>query len=73
MVIPKDIRDALGLRPGSEAVFELGEHEAVIRPEVGAEESVARYCKTNAPKLKRPVDVKKLIEEEVMSRFALRR
>lgn len=44
ITLPKPIRDALGLRPGEEVVFELRNGEVVIRPRrrVPLEELVGR-------------------------------
>ncbi len=34
VTVPKDVRDALGLRPGVRVAFELREGEAVLRKQV---------------------------------------
>ncbi|HZV74305.1 MAG TPA: AbrB/MazE/SpoVT family DNA-binding domain-containing protein [Conexibacter sp.] len=31
VVLPKELRDDLGIRPGDEVVFDKGEHEIVVR------------------------------------------
>ncbi|MGQ9468809.1 MAG: AbrB/MazE/SpoVT family DNA-binding domain-containing protein [Nitrososphaerales archaeon] len=31
-VIPKEIRDMLGIKPGSEVIFEIREDEVVVKP-----------------------------------------
>ncbi len=64
VVIPKQIRDALGLKPGAEVIIKLrGEEVVISKPKV--ETSYTEYFgSTRAPKLKTPVDVKKIIEEE---------
>ncbi len=72
VVIPKPMRDALGLKPGVEVVLELREKEIVIKkPEVSG--SYAEYFVTTAaPKLKKWVNIKELLEEEVEERVGIR-
>jgi AbrB family looped-hinge helix DNA binding protein len=72
VVIPKRMREALGLKPGVEVTLELRDKEIVIKkPEVNG--SYAEYfTTTSAPKLKKLVDIKKLLEEEVDERIGLR-
>jgi AbrB family looped-hinge helix DNA binding protein len=71
VVIPKRMREALGLKPGVEVVLELRDKEIVIKkPEVNG--SYAEYfMTTSAPKLKKLIDIKKLIEEEVEERVGI--
>jgi AbrB family looped-hinge helix DNA binding protein len=71
VVIPKRMRDALGLKSGVDVVFELREKEIVIKkPEVS--ESYAEYfITTSAPKLKKRVNLKEILEEEVDERVSL--
>jgi hypothetical protein len=66
------MREALGLKPGVEVTLELRDKEIVIKkPEVNG--SYAEYfMTTSAPKLKKWVDIKKLLEEEVDERVGLR-
>ena len=71
VVIPDSIRQALGIKPGSKVVFEIRDEEIVIRPDLKPSEFVANYTKTYAKKLRREVDVKKVIEEEVAERIGL--
>jgi AbrB family looped-hinge helix DNA binding protein len=72
VVIPKRMREALGLKPGVEVTLELRDNEIVIKkPEVNG--SYAEYfTTTSAPKLKKWVDIKKILEEEVDERIGLR-
>ncbi|MDR0372993.1 MAG: AbrB/MazE/SpoVT family DNA-binding domain-containing protein [Nitrososphaerota archaeon] len=71
VVIPKRMREALGLNPGVEVIFELREKEVVIKkPEVSG--SYADYfMTTSAPKLKKWINLKELIAEEVDERVSL--
>jgi len=72
VVIPKRMREALGLKPGVEVTLELRDKEIVIKkPEVNG--SYAEYfTTTSAPKLKKWVDINKILEEEVDERVSLR-
>jgi AbrB family looped-hinge helix DNA binding protein len=72
VVIPKRMREALGLKPGVEVTLELRDKEIVIKkPEVNG--SYAEYfMTTSAPKLKKWVNIKGLIEEEVDQRVGIR-
>lgn len=72
VVIPKRMREALGLKPGVEVTLELRNDEIVIKkPQVNG--SYAEYyTTTSAPKLKKWVDIKKQLEEEVDERVGLR-
>ena len=72
VVIPKQMRDALGLKPGVEITLELRDKEIVIKkPEVKG--SYTEYfITTSSPKLKKEVNLKELFEEEVEERLGLR-
>ena len=65
VVIPKSIRDALGLKPGAEVTIERrGEEILISKPKI--EGSYTEYfTATRSPKLKGPVHIKKIITEEV--------
>ncbi len=71
VVIPDSMRRALGIKPGSKVVFEIRDEEIVIRPDLKPNEFVENYTKTYAKKLKKEVDVKKALEEEVAERIGL--
>lgn len=71
VVIPKRMRDALGLKPGAEVILEVKGDEVVIsKPKIGGSYT-EYYTATHAPKLKRFVDIKEIITEEVDRRHAL--
>lgn len=66
VVIPKDVRDYLNIKPGSNVVFEVRKGEAIIRPEMTGRAFVEYFCKTSK-KLKRPPsirEIKKLLDEQ---------
>ncbi len=71
VVIPDSMRQALGIKPGSKVVFEIRDEEIVIRPDLKPNEFVENYTKTYSKKLRKEVDVKKVIEEEVAERIGL--
>ncbi|HLC77042.1 MAG TPA: AbrB/MazE/SpoVT family DNA-binding domain-containing protein [archaeon] len=65
VVLPKDIRDYAGIRPGSEVIFEIRGREIIIKPQKSEKDFLEDFL--NLPKLKRPLkikDIKKTIEEE---------
>ena len=72
VLIPSNIREALGLQPGVEVNIELKDDEIVItRPKI--EGSYTKfYLQTRAPKLTEPIDVKKIILEEDGERIGVR-
>ena len=68
-MVPKDVREYLGLKPGTRVTFEVREKELVIKPEANPEESVKEFCSVIPKKLKKPTNIKKIIEEELEERF----
>ncbi len=70
VVIPKDIRDKAGIRAGSEVVVEMrGNNEVVIKRSSPATKSyVDYYIASYSKKLKRPLNIKRMIEEESVER-----
>lgn len=67
-VIPKEVRDILGISPGDEVLFELSNgEEAKIRPAKGRS-SVSELIAIvpRKKKLSKDIDVKKLIMSETM-------
>lgn len=75
VVLPKDIREYLSIKPGSEVVFEVRDKEVVIRPQKSPEEFVEDFC--NVPKhLRKPLDakkIKKILDEQYEEEYALHR
>lgn len=71
MIIPKAIRDALGLRKGSRIVIEQrGDGEIVIRPVKDTDAFVDRFLDIPGKKLRRRVDLKRLNQEEISERHS---
>jgi AbrB family looped-hinge helix DNA binding protein len=71
VVIPDSIRKALGIKPGSKVAFEVRDEKIVITPDLKPSEFIENYTRTYAKKLRKQVDVKKVIEEEVAERIGL--
>ena len=70
IVIPKDVREYLSLKPGSEIVFEIRENEVVIRPKKDPKKFVEEFC--NIPKkLKKKIDLKRLIQKQIEEEYDL--
>jgi len=71
VVIPKQMRDVLGLKPGVEVILEVKGDEVVIsKPKI--EGSYTEYfIATQGPKLKKIVNIKKLLSEEVECRHGI--
>jgi len=71
ILIPKPIRDALGLHPGVEVLIEVRGDEVIItKPKIEGSYT-EYYISTRSPKLKKPVDVKKIILEEASEDYGL--
>lgn len=71
IVIPKRIRDALGLKPGVGVNIEIRGKEIVIsKPQIEGSYT-EYYVSTSSRKLKETVDIKKIITEELSERHAL--
>jgi AbrB family looped-hinge helix DNA binding protein len=52
-VIPKDVREYIGLKPGTKIVFEIRGSELVIRPETDPEKIVDEFCSIVSKKLEK--------------------
>jgi len=72
IVIPKIIRDYLGIKPGDMVVIEVREGEIVIIPGTDPREFVEDFCSVVKEKLTEKIDLEGLIESEVEERLALR-
>jgi AbrB family looped-hinge helix DNA binding protein len=71
VVIPKRMRDAMGLKPGVEVTLEMRDQEIVIRKPQVKGNYTEYFVTTCAPKLKKPINIKELIAEEVDQRHVL--
>jgi AbrB family looped-hinge helix DNA binding protein len=71
ILIPKPMREAIGIKPGVEVVVELRDDEIVIRKPKVESNYAEYYSTTKAPKLKKTVNIKDQILQEVSTRHAL--
>ena len=64
VVIPKQMRDALGLKPGVEVILEIKGNEIVIsKPKIEGNYT-EYYTSTQTSKLKKLVAIKEIIAED---------
>jgi AbrB family looped-hinge helix DNA binding protein len=70
-VIPKEIREMMGIRPGSEVVFEVRGDEVVVKP-LQNRSSVDELIRLipRELKVKNEVDLKKIILSEALERWS---
>jgi AbrB family looped-hinge helix DNA binding protein len=70
-VIPKEIREMMGIRPGSEVVFEVRGDEIVVKP-LQNRSSVDELIRLipRELKVKNEVDLKKIILSEALERWS---
>jgi AbrB family looped-hinge helix DNA binding protein len=71
IVIPKVVRDFLGLESGDEVILEVRDKEVLIRRGVDPASFVNDFCSSIDKKLKEKVDLEKLLEGEVEERTIL--
>jgi AbrB family looped-hinge helix DNA binding protein len=71
VVIPKRMREALGLKPGVEVTLELRNEEIVIKKPQIKGSYTEYFINTSCPKLKKKINIKELINQEVEERNAL--
>jgi AbrB family looped-hinge helix DNA binding protein len=73
VVIPKVVRNHLGVEPGSEVIFEVKENEIVIKPSKAPADIVDEYVSIITSKLKNRVQLDQIIEEEAVEEIAIHR
>ena len=71
VVIPKRMRDTIGIKPGAEITLEIREDEIVISKSKIEGKYTEYYSSTRGSKLKKIVNIKEIIPEEVCGRHAL--
>jgi AbrB family looped-hinge helix DNA binding protein len=67
VVIPEDIRRKLGLKPGSDVIFDIIDGMVVIKPKKSPEEIVEEFCNVpGKPKFKNLniKKIKKILDEQ---------
>lgn len=72
IVIPKIVRESLGIKPGDEVVMEVREKELLIKRGTSPEKFVNDFCAVAKRKLTRRIDLERILEEEVGGRLASR-
>ena len=63
IVIPKDIRDLLKIKPGSEIIIEINKNEIIIRPAENEDDFLKKFF-TTSKKLTEKINIKKQLEEQ---------
>ena len=58
ILIPKEARDFLWLKPGSEVIIEVKNNEIRIRPSIQHEDFLENFCSVSK-KLEKKIDIKK--------------
>ena len=71
VVIPKRMRDALGLKPGVEITLEMRDQEIIIKKPQVRGSYTEYFITTSSPKLKKQINIKELLNQEVEERNAL--
>ena len=71
VVIPKRLRDALGLKPGVEISLELRDQEIIIKKPQVKGSYTEYFITTSSPKLKKRINIKELLNQEVEERNAV--
>lgn len=71
VVIPKQMRDALGLKPGVEVILEIKGNEVVISKPTIEGSYTEYFVATQSSKLRKIVNIKELLSEEVEHRNAI--
>jgi bifunctional DNA-binding transcriptional regulator/antitoxin component of YhaV-PrlF toxin-antitoxin module len=65
------MRDALGLKPGVEITLELRDQEIIIKKPQVRGNYTEYFITTSSPKLKKRINIKELLNQEVEERNAL--
>ena len=71
VVIPKRMRDALGLKPGVEVTLEIRDKEIVIKKPQVKGSYTEYFITTSSPKLKKRVNIKEIIAQEAEERHVI--
>lgn len=66
VVVPKDIREHLGMKPGTEVIFEVRGEEVVLRPGLDPKKFVEDFCSIRK-KVKKRMTLKELKKIEAES------
>ncbi|MEM1997911.1 MAG: AbrB/MazE/SpoVT family DNA-binding domain-containing protein [Candidatus Bathyarchaeia archaeon] len=72
LVIPKIIREFLGVGPGDEVIMEVRGKEVLIKPKIDPVKFVEDFCSSEGKKLTEKIDLERILEGEVEERLVLR-
>lgn len=67
IVIPKDIRDMLKLKPGSELIFEIHKDEIIIRSAENEEKFMEKFIDVHE-KLKNRMNFKEILDKQYLGK-----
>jgi AbrB family looped-hinge helix DNA binding protein len=68
IVIPKKIREQLGLKRGSKVIFESENGEIKLKPQTKPEEFIEEFCAEVKKKLKERISLDELYTTELVER-----
>lgn len=71
LVIPKVIREYVGIMPGDEVIMEVREKEVIIRSGVDPKDFIESFCSIAGKKLTKKIDLERLMEKEIEERLVL--
>ena len=63
VVIPKDVRELLNIKPGSEVLIEVRNDEIIIRSNLNGQEFLKKFIET-PKKLSKKIDFKKVYDKQ---------
>lgn len=63
VVIPKDVRELLNIKPGSEVLIEIRKDEIVIRSNLNGQEFLKKFTET-PKKLSKKIDFKHIYDKQ---------
>ena len=63
VVIPKDVRELLNIKPGSEVLIEIRDDEIVIRSNLNGQEFLKKFIET-PKKLSKKIDFKQIYDKQ---------
>ncbi|MCS4540742.1 MAG: AbrB/MazE/SpoVT family DNA-binding domain-containing protein [Euryarchaeota archaeon] len=70
IVVPKDIREHLGIKPGTKIIFEVKEKEVILRPFKDPKQFVEEFC-TVPKKLTKKIDIEKIREKQIEEEYRI--
>lgn len=74
-VVPKDIREQLGLRAGTEVTVEVKGQEMVVKPAKTPEQIVDEFCSISSKRIHikdGPKWIKKVLDEQYEEEYGIR-